>query len=43
MWNLKINDTDELVYETEIDLQTQKIKTLWLPKGEAVGRDKLVV
>ena len=20
MWNLKINDTDELVYETEIDL-----------------------
>ena len=35
-----LNDTNELVYETEIDLQK---KTLWLPKGEAVGRDKWVV
>ena len=26
-------DTDELVYETETDTQTQKIN-LWLPKGE---------
>ena len=28
--NLK-NDTKELIYKTEIDLQTQKT-TLWLPK-----------
>ena len=31
--------TDELIYKTEIDPQTQKTN-LWLPKGER-GRDKL--
>ena len=30
MWNLK-NDTNELTYKTEIDLQT--LKNLWLPEG----------
>ena len=40
MWNLK-NSTNELIYETETDSQTQKTN-LWLPKGKAVG-DKLGV
>ena len=40
MWNLK-NDTNELIYKTETDSQTQKTN-LWLPKGEGV-RDKLEV
>ena len=30
MWNLK-KDTNELMYKTEIDPQTQKTN-LWLPK-----------
>ena len=30
IWNLKY-DTNELIYETEIDLQTQRID-MWLPK-----------
>ena len=30
MYNLK-HDTNELIYETEIDLQTQRIDK-WLPK-----------
>ena len=30
MYNLK-HDTSELIYETEIDLQTQRIDK-WLPK-----------
>ena len=33
MWNIK-NDTNELIYKTEIDSLTQKTK-LWLPKGKA--------
>ena len=33
-------DTNELIYKTEIDSQTQKT-ILWLPKGR--GRDKLGV
>ena len=35
MWNLKKNGMNELIYETEIDLQTLKTN-LWLPrrKGE---------
>ena len=33
MWNLKQNDTNELIYKTEIDSQTQKTN-LWLPKGK---------
>ena len=37
-WNLK-KDTNELVYKTETDPQTQKTK-LWLPKGK-LGKDKL--
>ena len=40
MWNLKI-DTNELIYRTETDSQTQKTN-LWLPKGKG-GRDKLGV
>ena len=36
------NDTDELIYETGIDSQTQKTN-LWLPKGKARRRDKLGV
>ena len=38
MWNLKKNDTNELIYKTEIDSQAQKTN-LWLPKGKGgVGR-----
>ena len=32
MWNLK-NNTNELIYKTEIDPQTEKTN-LWLPKGK---------
>ena len=32
----KQNDTDELIYKTETDSQTQKTN-LWLPKGKAGG------
>ena len=39
MWNLKY-DTNELIYKTETDPQTQKTN-LWLPKGKAGGGDKL--
>ena len=38
MWNLK-NGTNELIYKTEIDSETQKTD-LWLQKGKW-GRDKL--
>ena len=34
MWNLKRKDTNELIYKTEIDSQTQKT-SLCLPKGKA--------
>ena len=34
MWKLKY-DTNELIYETETDSQTQKTD-LWLPRGRAV-------
>ena len=37
----KKKDTNELIYETELDQQTQKTN-LWLPKGNR-GRDKLGV
>ena len=37
MWNL--NSTNELIYKTEIDLQTWKTN-LWLPKGKGEERDK---
>ena len=30
------NDTNELIYKTETDSQTQKTN-LWLPKGKAEG------
>ena len=33
MWNLKKNDTNEVIYKTETDSQTQKTN-LRLPKGE---------
>ena len=33
MWNFFLNDTNELIYKTEIDPQTQKTN-LWLPKGK---------
>ena len=36
MWNLKKNDTNELIYKTEIDSQTQKTN-LWLSKGKGKG------
>ena len=35
MWNLKY-DTNELIYETETDSQTQKTN-VWLPKGKQGG------
>ena len=34
----KKNDTNELIYKTEIDSQTQRTK-LWLPKG----KEKLIL
>ena len=37
----KKKDTNELIYKTEIDPQTEKTN-LWLPKGK-MGRDKLGV
>ena len=41
MWNLK--NTNESIYQTEIDSQIQKIN-LWLPKEkEKRGRDKFGV
>ena len=40
MWNLKY-DTNELIYKTEADPETQKLN-LWF-KGERGGRDKLGV
>ena len=33
------NDTNELIYETEIDSQTQKTN-LWLPKGIEAGEEE---
>ena len=36
MWNLK-NNTNEFIYKTESDSQTQKVN-LWLPKGKWRGR-----
>ena len=41
MWKLKY-DTNELIYKTETDSQTQK-KNLWLPKGKGWERNKLGV
>ena len=37
---LKKNDTNKLIYKTEIDPQTYKAN-LWLPKGKGVWSDKL--
>ena len=37
MWNLILkNDTNELIYKTETDLQISKTN-LWLPKGKCEG------
>ena len=36
-WNLKRNDTYELIYKTETDPQTQRIN-LWLPAGKGWGK-----
>ena len=37
MWNLILkNDTNELIYKTETDLQISKTN-LWLPKGKLGG------
>ena len=33
MWNLKY-DPNKLIYETEIDSQTQRTTDLWLPRGK---------
>ena len=35
MWNLKY-DTNELIYETETDAQTERAD-LWLPRGRGAG------
>ena len=35
MWNLK-HDTNELIYETETDSQTQRTD-MWLPRGRQDG------
>ena len=35
MWNLKY-DTNELIYETETDSQTERTD-LWLPGGRELG------
>ena len=40
LWNLE-KDTNELIYKTETDSQTQKTNS-WLPKGKGVGRDKQI-
>ena len=40
--NSKKKDTNELLYKTERDLQTQKTN-LWLPKEKEVGKNKLGV
>ena len=37
MWNLKY-DTNELIYQTQTDSQTQRTD-LWLPKGGGLGRE----
>ena len=37
MWNLKKDGTNELIYKTEIESQTQKTN-LWLPGGKGSGR-----
>ena len=37
-----INDTNELIYKTETNSQTQK-RNLWLLRGKGVGTDKLGV
>ena len=34
MWSLKKDNTNELIYKTKIDSQTQKT---WLPKGKGQG------
>ena len=36
MWNLKRNDTNELIYKMERDSQTKRMN-LWLPEGEEPG------
>ena len=35
MWNLKY-DTNDLIYETETDSQTQRTD-MWLPRGRELG------
>ena len=42
MWNLKRNDTKELIYKTETDSQTWRTN-LWLVRGKMRGRDNCVV
>ena len=39
MWNLKKNDTNELIYKTEIDSQTEN--KLVVTKGKGRGKEKL--
>ena len=36
MWNLKKNDTNELIFKTKTDSQTQRTN-LWLPRERGVG------
>ena len=42
MWNLKKNNTNELTYKREIDLQIEKTN-LQLPKGNVKGVGELGV
>ena len=42
MWSLKKNDTNELIYETGTDSQTEN-KFMFTKGGRGVGRDKLGV
>ena len=37
MWNLKRHDTNEFIYKTETESQTQQ-RNLWLP-GEGIVRE----
>ena len=41
-FKIKRNDTNELIYKTETDSQTQRMN-LWLPEEPVGGRDRLGV
>ena len=41
MWNLKKNDTKELIYKTEIDSQTQKTRLSLSKRIVGVGMEEI--